>query len=245
MLRSTRSRFAILAALTLGAGLSPTAALAAGSGGAVGPDTAPGGPNADQPPAPVVAANGFVLDARRAAIVRRIHRVRGRVPAGAAGRTVSVQRLDAEDGWVEVAEARAAADGAFLTSWRARSLGRVQLRAALASSSASGATAEASPTLLVTVYKSARATWFGPGFYGRRTACGVKLTKTTLGVAHRRLRCGTQVAVSYGGLSIVVPVIDRGPYRDGVDWDLTRTTADQLGADGIFKIGAVALIPGR
>ncbi len=35
--------------------------------------------------------------------------------------------------------------------------------------------------------------WYGPGFYGHRTACGVELTKTVIGVAHRTLPCGTKV----------------------------------------------------
>ena len=49
------------------------------------------------------------------------------------------------------------------------------------------------------------ASWFGPGFYGRETACGQRLTRTILGVANRRLPCGTQVQVSYRGQR------DRGP----------------------------------
>ena len=57
------------------------------------------------------------------------------------------------------------------------------------------------------------ATWYGPGFYGRRTACGVKMSRTLLGVAHKTLPCGTQVAVLYKGRRITVPVVDRGPFR--------------------------------
>ena len=53
-----------------------------------------------------------------------------------------------------------------------------------------------------TTYKSA--TWYGPGFWGMSTACGTMLTKTTIGVAHKRLPCGTVVIngtlfVYYGG----------------------------------------------
>ena len=64
--------------------------------------------------------------------------------------------------------------------------------------------------------------WFGPGLYGNGTACGQKMTKTLIGVAHRWLPCGTQVAVFYKGATLTVPVVDRGPYVSGRTWDLTH-----------------------
>ena len=73
------------------------------------------------------------------------------------------------------------------------------------------------------------ASWYGPAFYGNRTACGKKLTKRTVGVAHRRLPCGTRVAFAYGGRWVRAKVIDRGPYIKGRKWDLTRALALQLG----------------
>jgi rare lipoprotein A len=78
-----------------------------------------------------------------------------------------------------------------------------------------------------TVYKPA--TWYGPGFWGKSTACGVTLTPTTLGVAHRKLPCGTQVTFSYGGRSVTATVIDRGPFHKGYTWDLTKKTAKKVG----------------
>ena len=48
----------------------------------------------------------------------------------------------------------------------------------------------------VTVYRPAIATIFGHGFYGKRTACGQILHAGTLGVANRRLKCGTKVSIS-------------------------------------------------
>jgi rare lipoprotein A (peptidoglycan hydrolase) len=78
-----------------------------------------------------------------------------------------------------------------------------------------------------TTYKAA--TWYGPGFWGEPTACGTVLTKTTLGVAHRRLPCGTQVTFSHNGAAITATVIDRGPFRKGYAWDLTKKTAKRIG----------------
>ena len=73
------------------------------------------------------------------------------------------------------------------------------------------------------------ATWYGPGFYGHRTACGEKLTRSIVGVADRTLPCGTPVSVSYNGQTLTLPVIDRGPYGDGATLDLTHAAAQELG----------------
>lgn len=63
--------------------------------------------------------------------------------------------------------------------------------------------------------------FFGPGLYGRRTACGLALTTALIGVAHRTLPCGTLVEFRWRGVVLRVPVVDRGPYVAGRQWDLT------------------------
>lgn len=78
--------------------------------------------------------------------------------------------------------------------------------------------------------RTQKASWYGPGFWGRRTACGKKLRKWTVGVAHRSLPCGTRVVFAYRGRWVRAKVIDRGPYAKGRKWDLTRALAWQLGA---------------
>jgi rare lipoprotein A (peptidoglycan hydrolase) len=83
------------------------------------------------------------------------------------------------------------------------------------------------------------ATWFGPGFYGRRTACGQTLTPTLLGLAHRTLPCGTLVNVTFRQRHLTLPVIDRGPYADnGAEWDLTTQAARALGMQDTARIAA-------
>src|SRR3712207_8762999 len=81
--------------------------------------------------------------------------------------------------------------------------GRHRLRAVpgTASSAESASGSETSAVKRVTVYRSVTSTWYGPGFYGNRTACGQRLTTTILGVAHRTLPCGTKVALRAGGRS--------------------------------------------
>lgn len=80
------------------------------------------------------------------------------------------------------------------------------------------------------------ATWYGPGFYGNRTACGQTLRRGTIGVAHRNLPCGTAVRFVYRGRAVVARVIDRGPYANGVSWDLTNGAREALGFEGSGKI---------
>jgi hypothetical protein len=72
--------------------------------------------------------------------------------------------------------------------------------------------------------------WYGPGFYGNRTACGQTLTTSLMGVAHRTLACGTRVSFRNpsNGKVITVPVVDRGPYAAGRNWDLTGAACTAL-----------------
>jgi rare lipoprotein A (peptidoglycan hydrolase) len=65
--------------------------------------------------------------------------------------------------------------------------------------------------------------WYGPNFYGKRTACGLAMTRELIGVAHRTLACGTMVTFRNpaNGRTIALPVVDRGPYVYGRQWDLT------------------------
>lgn len=86
-----------------------------------------------------------------------------------------------------------------------------------------------------TVYRFARpwrsrtATYYGPGLWGNRTACGQKLRKRTRGLAHRSLPCGRKVPVYHRGRIAIFRVIDRGPYTNGVHLDLTQKSARRVG----------------
>lgn len=84
---------------------------------------------------------------------------------------------------------------------------------------------------------TAIATWFGPGFFGKHTACGQVLSHRLVGVANRTLPCGTLVRVSYQGRHVVVPVVDRGPYGPiHASWDLTEHAARMLKITETVKI---------
>jgi hypothetical protein len=65
--------------------------------------------------------------------------------------------------------------------------------------------------------------FYGPGFYGKRTACGYAMTTSLVGVAHRTLPCGTRVTFRNpaNGRTVTTIVVDRGPDVSGRNWDLT------------------------
>jgi rare lipoprotein A (peptidoglycan hydrolase) len=92
------------------------------------------------------------------------------------------------------------------------------------------------------------ATWYGPGFFGNRTACGNTLTRSAFGIAHRTMPCGTLVHVTYRGRAIAVRVIDRGPYS-GAKVDLTSATKSYLrftsGKVRIAKVKTFRLLSAR
>jgi len=104
--------------------------------------------------------------------------------------------------------------------------------------STSGSTSTLTPAR---VPKTAIATWFGPGFYGQQTACGQTLTPATVGVANRKLPCGTLVKVTYHGQRLTVPVVDRGPYANGADWDLTAAAAQALGIEETVRVATAVV----
>ena len=92
---------------------------------------------------------------------------------------------------------------------------------------------------LVALMRYRMATWYGPGLYGNRTACGKRLRRRTLGVAHKSLPCGTPVTFYRAGRFVTVPVIDRGPFRRGVAWDLTAAAARKLGMASTLRLRSI------
>jgi hypothetical protein len=130
--------------------------------------------------------------------------------------------------------------GAYVARWRSDRAGVFTIRA-VAGSGDGARSAGTPPSITVAVLKPAIATWYGPGLYGRKTACGQRLTPTLVGIAHRELPCGRSVQIMYKGRTIVAPVIDRGPFREGAVWDLTAAAARQLGLTRTDRIGAISL----
>ena len=228
MIRTVRLR---LATLLLTAALAPAPLALAASGGsriAVG-----GGAAATTADTATVTGDGITLSGRDATLLHGWLPVRGALSPAAGGRTVELQQQSGPS-WTTVATAATAPDGSFQVTWHPHVWGSIALRAALSGGS------RVSPPLTVTVYRPSIATLYGPGLWGRHTACGEKLTRKTLGLANRKLPCGTPVSLYYQGRTIVVPVIDRGPYANHAHWDLTMATGAALGMEETETIGALA-----
>jgi hypothetical protein len=94
----------------------------------------------------------------------------------------------------------------------------------------------ASKARRLTSYRQAGASYYGPGLYGNGVACGGTLAPGTMGVANKTLPCGTKVKLRYQGHSVTVPVIDRGPYVAGRDYDLTEAVKNRLGFPGVGTV---------
>ena len=73
------------------------------------------------------------------------------------------------------------------------------------------------------------ASWYGPGFAGRRTASGERFDPGQLTAAHRSLPFGSKVRVTHNGRSVVVRINDRGPFHGGRVIDLSQAAAEDLG----------------
>jgi rare lipoprotein A len=87
------------------------------------------------------------------------------------------------------------------------------------------------------------ASWYGPGFHGRRTASGERFNSGALTAAHRSLPFGSLVRVvnENTGRSVVVRINDRGPFIGGRIIDLAHGAARQLGMNGVATVSLYRL----
>jgi len=85
-------------------------------------------------------------------------------------------------------------------------------------------------------WKTARVSWYGPGFYGNTMAGGGVLQPDSMVVAHRSLAFGTRIEFSYKGRTCVATVQDRGPFTAGRVFDLGPGTAKALGFSGVGTV---------
>lgn len=184
------------------------------------------------PTSPIKVRAHFALSAQRLDVLSGSRvRVAGRLRPGQAGQAVSLQLLGGS-GWRTVKSARTAAGGRFAISRLVGETSSRQARLRFVGYGRSGVSIRHLGR--VTVYRPTQASWYG--LIGNRTACGQTLTTSTLGVAHKTLPCGTQVILRYGGRTVRVPVVDRGPYIGGREWDLTLATAQRLHFGGVGTV---------
>jgi rare lipoprotein A len=216
-----------------GSGLTPVGS----GGGNQAPDVQSGNVTVS------TSGDGVTLQTLASAMLRKGLTFTGTAAQNLAGDTLEIERSGHETNWqwAPTVSTTIAPGGSFAAVWHTNHIGQFAIRAVISSSSTVAQSADNTPALTITVYRPSLATQYGPGFYGRRTACGEKLSKGMIGLANRTLKCGTKVAVYYQGRTLTVPVIDRGPYANGADWDLTMATGRALGIAGTAQIGAVSL----
>ena len=89
------------------------------------------------------------------------------------------------------------------------------------------------PAPVVNEWRDATVGSYGPGLYGRPTACGLELTPSTRGVAHPVLPCGAKLVLSHEGKEVATEVVDRGPKDGTGDFDVTEALASDLGLAGV------------
>jgi hypothetical protein len=173
-----------------------------------------------------------VLEDRRVTIVGSLASGPHRSPV--VRRTVVLQALGGHR-WHTLRTATTNASGRFRFSFTARTIGSRLVRVSFPGD-ATDTPAERGLGRL-NVYREVGASWYGGG---GTTACGTELTSSTLGVANKTLPCGTEVTLRYGGRTIRVPVIDRGPYVEGREYDLTEATKEALGFGGTGEVWATS-----
>ena len=94
------------------------------------------------------------------------------------------------------------------------------------------------------------ASWYGPGFNGKRTSNGERYDMDGLTAAHSHWVFGTRVRVTFpeSGKSVVVRVNDRSPNHKGRVIDLSRGAARAIGligpGTGRVRLEVVDLPPG-
>lgn len=182
------------------------------------------GAQAASTPMPVAVQAGLGVRTRRVDVLDgQSATVAGTVAPATAGRIVVLQVRQGRR-WSTVAHARTGARGRYRLRYAAHQTGSTPARIRFQGDATNVATQRSVGRL--NVYRPALASWYGPG---GTTACGQSLDAGTMGVANKTLPCGTMVTLRYGSSTVRVPVIDRGPYVAGREFDLTQATKDALG----------------
>jgi len=226
----------VLPGLCSGLLVLPAGALAGVTGGTAAPPT-----NLPAAPTPPPSATGGALAVTPSTLLQhQVAVVSGTVAAADAGQPVWLQARRGTGVWTTVDSAAAGAAGQFQIPWRTDRAGQLELR--VISSLASTSAVTATPQVSLSVFRQVIATWYGGSLLGRHTACGELLTRHIVGVADRTLPCGTPVTVTYNGVTLTMPVIDRGPYGRAT-LDLTVAAAQELGFYATGS-GPVAMLPG-
>ncbi len=78
--------------------------------------------------------------------------------------------------------------------------------------------------------KNAHASYYAQKFHGKRTASGIRFDNNKYTAAHKKLPFGTKVKVTNeaNGRSVIVEIIDRGPFSKVREIDLSKKAFMEL-----------------
>jgi rare lipoprotein A len=165
-----------------------------------------------------------VLEGERASVAGALAPALADVP-------IALQGLTRHGRWRTLAETHTGAQGRYRLRYTPRRGAGEEVRVYFAGASLESAAHRRVGRL--DVFHLAEASWYGGG---GTLACGGELTSSTLGVANKTLPCGTLLTLRYDGRSVRVPVIDRGPFVPGREFDLTEATKAALGFVGVGEV---------
>jgi len=96
------------------------------------------------------------------------------------------------------------------------------------------------PTVTPKPVNIGQASWYGPGFTGKKTASGEIFDDRKFTAAHKTLPLGSAAKVTNlsNGKSVKVAINDRGPYAGNRIIDLSRAAAHAIGMidDGVVQV---------
>jgi rare lipoprotein A len=194
--------------------------------------TLPAGGSADEPSRQEGAGAAAVVAApaptrqRLNVRVGQAAMVAGWAGSQVAGRVVALQRR-ADRGWRTIDRVRASAEGRYRLTHVPRDATSERLRLRVKATGSRPAVRRGVGRM--NAFRRAHASWYGPGLYGARTACGRTLTAGLVGVAHKSLPCGSHVTLRRGDRILRAEVVDRGPFVGSREFDLTAATRNALG----------------
>ena len=89
------------------------------------------------------------------------------------------------------------------------------------------------------------ASWYGPGFQGRKTANGERFDTHEMTAAHKTLPFNTLIKVTnlHNDESVVVRINDRGPYIRGRIIDLSKAAIEEIQMGGLAQVRLEVYIP--
>lgn len=98
-----------------------------------------------------------------------------------------------------------------------------------------------------TFSQTGKASWYGPGFNGKKTASGERFDMHAYTAAHKTLPIPSYAKVTNlsNGKSVIVRINDRGPFHGNRVIDLSKGAASKIGFSGVANVRVEQVVPGQ